>query len=83
MAAIPEDLKTPMINRFRMRMIFEKCPVIDRAFLLILQVFFPGCKTASNMTLGLILFQNLPDLNIQAFIALPESLGQILMDSGF
>jgi len=53
-----------------------------RSHLLFL-IFLSGGDAAPYMALGLVLVQDLADLGVQAFIALGQPLGQILMHGGF
>ena len=50
----------------------------------VLAFVFPLCRhSAPDVPLPLVFVQHLPGLGVQAGIALAQSLGQILVDSGF
>ena len=49
----------------------------------ILQIFFSGCKTTSNMAFGFVVFQNFFDLCCQRGIDLLKTLCNVFMYCGF
>ena len=51
--------------------------------LLLLAIFFPGGHSSPDVPFPLVFVQNLPDLQIEWIITLPQPLGQCFVDRGF
>ena len=54
-----------------------------RVYLFHPAVFFPGGHAAPDVPFPFVLIENLPDLQVQRIIALPQPLGQCFVNRGF